>query len=487
MVILTSKRLLLRSLLIALANFNLPVLLLAQEHAHPGSSRETIATAVVKPGPARLVNMSRRPHTVEVTITAEPTRLSLVPGRSTASYSYNGRVPGPTLEVYEGDRVIVHFINKLPEATSIHWHGIHLPVESDGSPYFPVLPGKSFDYVFTPQKGTAGTYWYHPHPGHETGLQIGKGLYGAVIVRAADDPLPRSMTEKLIVLADNRFRGDGSIDFPDPTSMPGQIDTENGREGDIVFVNGQVLPTIKIRSGEVQRWRIVNASASRIYRLSIPGQKFVHVGSDGGLFEKPVEVNDIVVANSERVELLIRGTGAPGSRTVLQTLPYDRYVYQTRPKDWDVPRNLVSLEYTGEKPVAKRFVIPAVLRPIPAIDTTLATVRRVFVLQQGFINGKLHDMNRVDETAKLGAVEIWEIENLVGMDHPFHLHGFQFQVIDRDGKPEPFRSWKDTINLPKHSTARFIVRFSDFAGKWMYHCHILDHEDHGMMGVLEVK
>jgi FtsP/CotA-like multicopper oxidase with cupredoxin domain len=111
----------------------------------------------------------------------------------------------------------------------------------------------------------------------------------------------------------------------------------------------------------------------------------------------------------------------------------------------------------------------------------------VFVMQGGFINGKLHDMNRVDETAKLGDVEIWQIENLVGMDHPFHLHGFQFQVIDRNGVPEPFTSWKDTINLPKHSTARFIVRLNDFPGLWMYHCHILDHEDHGMMGVLELK
>jgi FtsP/CotA-like multicopper oxidase with cupredoxin domain len=111
----------------------------------------------------------------------------------------------------------------------------------------------------------------------------------------------------------------------------------------------------------------------------------------------------------------------------------------------------------------------------------------VFALGQGFINGKLHDMDRVDETGKLGDVEIWQVENIVGMDHPFHLHGFQFQVIDRDGVPEPFRSWKDTVNVPKHSVVRFIVRFSDFAGKWMYHCHILDHEDHGMMGVFELN
>ena len=103
------------------------------------------------------------------------------------------------------------------------------------------------------------------------------------------------------------------------------------------------------------------------------------------------------------------------------------------------------------------------------------------------INGKTMDMARVDVSAKVGATEIWEIENVVGMDHPFHLHGFQFQVLDRDGVAEPYRSWKDMLNIPKHSTARIIVRYDDYPGKWMFHCHILDHEDHGMMGVLEVR
>jgi FtsP/CotA-like multicopper oxidase with cupredoxin domain len=114
-------------------------------------------------------------------------------------------------------------------------------------------------------------------------------------------------------------------------------------------------------------------------------------------------------------------------------------------------------------------------------------VRRVVTLSQGLINGKAMDMNRVDFLARLDDTEIWEIENIVGMDHPFHLHGFQFQVIERNGVPEPFRSWKDMVNVPKHQTARIIVRFANYPGKWMFHCHILDHEDHGMMGILEVK
>jgi bilirubin oxidase len=472
-----------RHVVIVVAAF--PVFAKAQEHSHSPSIPEAKPVRRV-PGPAVLRNESRAPRTVEVTITAEPALLTMVPGKETAGYAYNGRVPGPTLEFYEGDKVIVHFRNRLSESTTIHWHGLHIPNASDGSPFYPVAPGKDFDYVFTLERGTAGTYWYHPHPDHVTGKQIAKGLFGTVIVRAHDDPLPKGIKEQLIVLSDNRFNGDGSVDIQDPSTPQGNFDLSNGREGDVLFVNGQVMPTISIRSGEVQRWRILNATAARVYRLAIPGQSFLHVANDGGLFERPVEVKEILLANSERVELLVRGTGAPGTATVLQTLPYDRYVPQTKPKDWNVTRDLLTLKYASAPP-ARPVAIPAVLRPVPALDTALATRTRIFVMQQGFINGKPHDMNRIDEHAKLGDVEIWQVENLVGMDHPFHLHGFQFQVIDRDGVPEPFRSWKDTVNVPKHSIVRFIVRLSDFAGKWMYHCHILDHEDHGMMGVLEVK
>jgi FtsP/CotA-like multicopper oxidase with cupredoxin domain len=131
--------------------------------------------------------------------------------------------------------------------------------------------------------------------------------------------------------------------------------------------------------------------------------------------------------------------------------------------------------------------LPSTLRPVPALDPAGATATRLMVLTQGFINGRIFDMSRVDVSAPLGATEIWGVENLVGMDHPFHLHGFRFQVLERNGVAEPYRSWKDTVNVPKHETVRFIVRYDDFSGKWMFHCHILDHEDHGMMGILEVR
>ena len=434
--------------------------------------------------PPVLQNTSAKPGVVELSLTAAPTKLEMMPGKPTEAWAYNGTVPGPTLELREGDLVTVHFTNKLALPTTVHWHGLHLRAGSDGSPLHPVLPGKSRDYVFRIPLGSAGTYWYHPHPDMTTTEQVSRGLYGALIIRPAKDPLA-GITDRLLVLSDNRFLADGTVDLPHHTTEAGNIDAQNGREGDVLFVNGRMMPALSIKPGEWQRLRIINAAAARVFRFAIPGQKLVHVGSDGGLFEKPVEVDELLVANSERVEVLVRG-GEPGSRTVLQTLPYDRYDIQTRPKDWDQPRDVVELRTSNDAPVPA-FTIPSSLRVVRPINTRVVAARRTLVFAQGMINNKLMDMNRVDIRARLNTTEIWQIENVVGMDHPFHLHGFQFQVIDRDGVPEPFVSWKDSVNVPKHSKVRIAVRFEHFPGKWMYHCHILDHEDMGMMGILEVR
>jgi bilirubin oxidase len=435
--------------------------------------------------PAVLENESREPGTVEVTLTATSARLSLVPGVETDVFAYNGTVPGPTLEVREGDRVIIHFRNDLTEETTVHWHGLHIPWNADGSPFRPVAAGERVDFEFRIPDGTAGTYWYHPHPHHRTASQVARGLYGGIIVRAAEESLP-DIPEKLLILSDNRLLADGWIDIPDRHTPAGTIDFENGREGDVLFVNGQILPTISLRAGEVQRWRVVNASAARMYRLAIPGHELLHVGSDGGLFEKPVPADEILIAASERVELLVRGTGEPGSTAMLRDLAYDRYIPQTRPSDWATSNDLLTLRYTDE-PRAAPVALPSTLRHIEPLDTSVVTTTRVMSLTQGFINNKAMDMARVDERTTLGTTEIWQVENLVGMDHPFHLHGFSFQVLDRNGEPEPYVSWKDTVNVPAHSMVRFVVRFEDYPGKWMFHCHILEHENAGMMGILEVR
>ncbi|MGH7586771.1 MAG: multicopper oxidase family protein, partial [Gemmatimonadales bacterium] len=355
-------------------------------------------------------DLTPRRRTVEVTLAAGAARLELVPGTATEVFAYNGTVPGPVLEFREGDHVVVHFRNDLPVPTTVHWHGLHLPFASDGSPFHPVAPGESYDYEFDIPPGTAGTYWYHPHPNHETGVQVARGLYGAIVVRAPDDPLAR-LPEQVLVLSDNRFNTDGSLDLPDPHSHAGRVDRENGREGPILLVNGRAMPELVIRSGEVQRWRVVNASAGRIYRLSLEGHPFLFVGTDGGLFERPVEVTDIKVAPSERVEILVRGTGPPGSSVLLQDLPYDRYIPQTRPTAWNSARPLLTLRYSAVRPGGRAVEIPSTLRRVEVLDPARATATRLMVLSQGLINGRMMDMERVDVGATLGATEIWEVEN----------------------------------------------------------------------------
>ncbi|HEX9107108.1 MAG TPA: multicopper oxidase family protein, partial [Longimicrobiales bacterium] len=269
-------------------------------------------------------NLSRRAGLVEVEITAAPARIPLLPGSLPANvYAYNGSIPGPTIEAHEGDSVVIHFRNRLPEPTTVHWHGVHLPANADGSPLYPIQPGSDHAYAFRIAAGSAGTYWYHPHADATTTRQVALGLYGAIIVRPANDPLA-GVPEKLLVLSDNRLNPDGSVAFPAPGSVQASIDMENGREGDRLFVNGQIMPRIVVASGEVQRWRIVNASAARVYRLALPDQRLLHVGDDGGLFERPVETPSLVLANSERVEVLVRGQAA-GAHVALEDLPYDRY------------------------------------------------------------------------------------------------------------------------------------------------------------------
>lgn len=430
-------------------------------------------------------NISSEPGIVEVEITASPERLSLLPDTETDAYAYNGQIPGPLLEISEGDSVIIHFRNELDEETTIHWHGMHLPFVSDGSPFHPVQPGESYTYTFKVHPGTAGTYWYHPHPHHRTAWQVGMGLYGGIIVRDPNDPLPDELEDKLLILSDNRFDEEGNIDFAEEGTRQFKVDEMNGREGDVLFVNDEIMPELSIRSGDVQRWRIVNASGARIYRLGLEGHTFTHVGSDGGLFEHPEKTDEIVLANGERAEVLVHGTADPGSEVTLQALPYNRYMAQWRPTDWDQTRDLLTLTYSDE-PSMESPEIPETLRPIPKLNPDEVTATRVMRMSNGKINSKTMDMARVDESAELGATEIWEIRNLVGMDHPFHLHGYQFQVFERNGEPVSQTKWEDTVNVPGFENARFIVRYDNYPGKWMYHCHILDHEDQGMMGVLEV-
>lgn len=450
----------------------------------PASSASSSFTDTL-PQPDELPNASTTPANVEVSLTADVNTLSLAPDKPAAkAYAYNGSVPGPTLVATEGDHVTVHFTNHLPEPTTVHWHGLHVPANQDGNPMDPVAPGASRDYVFDLPEGSAGTYWYHPHPDGKTAEQVSMGLFGAIIVRAKNDPLPAGLVDEILILNDNRFDANGAV------SADTMDDQMNGRMGDVLFVNGVVNPTMTIRPGETRRLRVVNAAAARYFLLNIPGHQLLKVGSSGGLFGTAQPMDQVLVAPGERVELLLKATADPGTTTTLKALAYDRGIMTmdgspAATSDAD----LLSVAYTSDAPMPD-VSIPDSLRPIAPLDTSAAT-ERTFVLSEQMmsymINGKVYDPKRVDVQAKLGSTEVWTVRNDAAMDHPFHLHGFQFQVLDRNGTPEAVTAWDDTVNIPKNASVRLAVTFQDFAGMRMYHCHILEHEDLGMMGTIDVE
>ena len=444
------------------------------------------------PDLVRLPNVSAALNTFEGTLIALPASKTLLAGRPTEFWTYNGLVPGPMVEVFEGDTVRIRLENHLAQETTVHWHGLPVPPDQDGSPMDPVAPGTSRTYEFTLPIGSAGTYWYHPHPHMHTAEQVFRGMAGLFIVRSRTDPLPSSIEEKLLVISDLRLASDGSI--PADTAM----DWQNGREGNYVLVNGQYQPVIGINPGQSQRWRILNATSARYLRLALAGHTLTLVGTDGGLLQAPVPgVDEILLAPAGRVEVIVTAGLAAGARATLQSLPYERGSMGMMGGSSSSTIPLLTLNYSGTAvaPVA----LPATLRPIGPLEEPEAYKHLVMSSGMGMtgggsmmrflIDGRSFDPGRVDLTSRVNQVEQWTIENRSSMDHPFHLHGTQFQVVSRTRGgatiAEPTLAWRDLINVAAFESVVFKVVQSQL-GKRMYHCHILEHEDQGMMGVLEV-
>lgn len=457
--------------------------------------------------PAALPDLEPYAGHVTVDLRAAPADLALVPGKATKGYTYNGAFPGPTLDVVEGDEVLVRFKNDLPEPTNVHWHGLAVPPAQDGLPMDLVAPGATRNYVFKVPEGSAGTYWYHPHPHGATVGQVARGLVGAIRVRPKVDPLA-GVPEHLVVLTDHKLDAAGQV------APATNMDRADGVEGGLVLVNGLVHPMLPVRPGELRRLRLVNASASRQYLFHVRGHRMWQIGTDGGLFETPVETAAVPLASGERAEVLVRLTGQPLAATVAESLPIDRGAMGVPVLDPDQPAAAASAGTTwiaadghahahgaafplfaiayGDQPVAGRPALPARLRAVTPLDLAGANPRTLTLTENMLaldfrIDGKVYDHDRVDIRVKRGATEVWTIDNQAAMDHPFHLHGVQFQVLDRDGVPEPHAAWKDTVNVPARAKVRFAVRFDVAPGRRVYHCHILNHEELGMMGNLEVE
>jgi FtsP/CotA-like multicopper oxidase with cupredoxin domain len=421
--------------------------------------------------PTEIASTERR---VNVQLETAETEWEIAPGRVVSGYGFNGQVPGPTIEANVGDTLVVRLTNALPEPTSIHWHGLRVPADMDGTELVqqPVQPGETFEYRFV--LPDAGTFWYHPHT-NET-VQLEKGLYGALVVRRQGEPDLDG--ERVLVLDDLKLDRKGNI-----ARFGGWRERHDGRLGETRLVNGEAEPELEIAAGQVERWRVVNASSSRYVLLSVGGRPFTILGTDGGLIPEPVTAAEVLLAPADRVELAV-GPFSEGETLALESLPYDRGMVKEKGGRYATVR-------VGSR-ARSRAQIPKTLRTIePLVTGDVAPNRTVHLqgrasLRRGvdwMVDGEAHHHG---DPVRVGELQVWDVVNETKMDHPFHLHGFFFQVLDINGEPPEFLSWEDTINVPAKGRVRIAWLPDDRPGSWMYHCHILEHHAAGMMAHFDV-
>ncbi|MQA11103.1 MAG: multicopper oxidase domain-containing protein [Pseudonocardiaceae bacterium] len=439
-------------------------------------------------------------------------RAELVPGHRTTIFGYDGTFPGPTIRSTSGRETVVTHRNELPVPSVVHLHGGHTPAESDGFATDLVLPADrrmaargmhgghmlgdirhgSRDYTY-PVKQPAATLWYHDHRMDFTGPQMWRGLFGMHLVHdAVEDalPLPRGEREIPLMICDRAFEADGAFRYPaiDPSlgHKPGVLDEYmEGVLGDVILVNGAPWPELEVDAARY-RFRVLNASNARRYRLALEPKPdgengFVQIGSDAGLLAKPVRHNEIDIAPAERFDVVIDFARYPvGTKVVL------------RNELGSGPAAEI-MRFTVARKASDDSAIPAKLAEIEPLDPARATVRREWRFNRGSvgdhrgwtINGKQFDPDRMDARPKLGDIEVWRF--FTDLHHPVHVHLSPFQVVGRNGR-DPGRydaGWKDTVDVRPAEYVDVAIRFTGYTGKFLMHCHNLEHEDMAMMASFE--
>ncbi len=428
------------------------------------------------------------------TLTAQTANVTLMQGKTTANgLLYNASIP--VFRTQKGDGINIKLQNKLTEESNIHWHGLLTPANMDGHPKDVATAGGSFNYTFTINQ-RAATTWFHPHPHMKTGKQVYGGLAGMFIVNDAEEAalkLPSGALEVPLVLSDKRFNTNASLNY-----NPSGTDIMRGYFGDKMLVNNTESPFLNVKT-RFYRFRVVNGSNARIYDLALSnGANFTIIGNDGGLLEKPVALTHALIAPGERLDILIDFSKMTvGSEVFLQSNA------NTITEHGDKTFKILKFKITTQE--AETFVIPQTLSTITPLSISASKRSRAFALPPAHamtstgavhmagthtINGRIFSMDRVDETVTAGETEIWEFDNSVGGDpHPMHIHGVQFQVIERTGGVvEAYeKGWKDTVLVKKGEKVKVIMRFPNEKGLFLLHCHNLEHEDDGMMMNFEIK
>lgn len=403
-------------------------------------------------------------------------------GPATETWGVDGSYLGPTLRLQRGDEIEVDVANHLPEASSLHWHGMHLPPAMDGGPHQMIAPGEAWAPTWTVDQ-PAATLWYHPHPHGATAEHVHNGVSGMVIVDDPDAPVDLPATYGVddipLIVQDRSFDGDNQF------STGQRLMSNVGRLGDELLVNGTHSPFLDVTTERV-RLRILNASNARFYDFGFADERrFALIGTDGGLLAGPVETGRVAMSPGERAEIVVEMT--PGETVVLRSfggMPGGFFVNE-RANGHDDAFDVLELRAADE--LAPSHEIPDELATIDRLDPTDAAVTREFRLSGTRINGDDMDMERIDEVVTVDTTEVWDVRNTDGQPHNFHVHDVQFQIIERNGSPPPpeLAGWKDTIAIAGGDEVRLIMRFADYAdadSPYMFHCHILRHEDSGMMG-----